>query len=868
MPELRNVIRYFVFMVMATAGVGHAQDLAIHQVQVQPTRVPPGGTIIVLVNYGVPGASTDSPVLLTETRRIISGDGTELAVSKVEKQVTSEQVQSILPVWIPPTSPGGAAKVEVFVVAEGGSESSMEKELTILGSEPTEGLAPQEEVPAVDPKLAQLEQAAEIAFSNYQYVAPKGDNVLEYVEQMLKLDPVNETAMKRKKNLGDHFLELGEKAAKEGRYEDAVQNFKLFLKVFPEDDYGRSVLKKAEVQRLEMAEETAEAERLAALERAKRYAWEQATAKNSIDAYQRFVDAYPQSPHSKDAFTRIIELRKERENQNLELVKREKEALLAARDEDTMEGWTRFLTDFPDSPSASYAQGRIQQLEKESKAFSEARSGNTLESYEAFLARFPKSPQAGEAHVRLAELRRQAEEARIASLETEKNAFLRASQERSVAVCEAFLNDYPESDYAPMIRSLLREAREAEEKASASQAYERAFEAGSIEALRAFVGAHPESDLATEAELKIQEMEKAEAAKRDEEAWLRAKKTDTVKGYEGYLNDFPIGAHTRSANRRIDELKKILSRKRYDAQLQKDWRRVRAAHTVSDYKRFLKKYPKGRYASQARTRVKQLERQAEIEAKNRHFVGAMEGRDLKKLKDWVQKYPKDPRARQARKLILKLEEAVERESHGPMVRVPAGEFKYWVKKEIIYLPEYWIDKYPVTNAQYKRFLEENPNVPPPKYWNGAAIPPGKEKHPVVWVSHSNALAYARWAGKRLPTRREWEKGCRGTDYRIYPWGNEWDKEKANTKVANSRGTTSVNLFEAAGNISPYGAVDCVGNVWEWTSEMRNDKKAWAKGGSWRSTKKDARLDSRRDFSVQTDGGDDRGFRCIWESNRP
>ena len=149
-----------------------------------------------------------------------------------------------------------------------------------------------------------------------------------------------------------------------------------------------------------------------------------------------------------------------------------------------------------------------------------------------------------------------------------------------------------------------------------------------------------------------------------------------------------------------------------------------------------------------------------------------------------------------------------------MVRVPAGKFRYGDDKKEVELPEFWISKAPVTNAEYARFVAET-GQEPPKPWKGKT-PPGKiADHPVTDVSWHHATAYAKWAGGRLPTEEEWEKAARGTDAREYPWG-EWTKGCCNSKEAGTGGTTPVGQYSPHGD-SPYGCVDMAGNIWEWTT---------------------------------------------------
>jgi hypothetical protein len=92
----------------------------------------------------------------------------------------------------------------------------------------------------------------------------------------------------------------------------------------------------------------------------------------------------------------------------------------------------------------------------------------------------------------------------------------------------------------------------------------------------------------------------------------------------------------------------------------------------------------------------------------------------------------------------------------PMVKIPAGKFLYGEDKEEVETPEFFIDLYPVTNAEYKKFVDAT-GCEPPASWRNGTWPAGKENHPVVEVNFDSASAYAAWAGKRLPTNHEWEK---------------------------------------------------------------------------------------------------------------
>ena len=134
----------------------------------------------------------------------------------------------------------------------------------------------------------------------------------------------------------------------------------------------------------------------------------------------------------------------------------------------------------------------------------------------------------------------------------------------------------------------------------------------------------------------------------------------------------------------------------------------------------------------------------------------------------------------------------------PMVFVPAGEFLFGPDLEKVAVVAFYIDRFPVTNAEYKVFVEATRHEHP-AHWRRGTWPEGKADHPVVQVTWESAAAYAVWAGKRLPTEQEWEKAARGVDGRRWPWGNAFDPRRCNTS---SDGTTPVGRYSPAGD-SPW-----------------------------------------------------------------
>jgi len=144
---------------------------------------------------------------------------------------------------------------------------------------------------------------------------------------------------------------------------------------------------------------------------------------------------------------------------------------------------------------------------------------------------------------------------------------------------------------------------------------------------------------------------------------------------------------------------------------------------------------------------------------------------------------------------------------GDMMLVPAGSFLFGEKKEQADLPAFYIDRTEVTNNAYSQFSSATHRELPPKF------PQDKPGYPVVNVTIEDAKAFAAWAGKRLPKALEWEKAARGSDGRLYPWGNTPEKARANV------GTGQLQPAEDfVGGASPSGALQMIGNVWEFVDE--------------------------------------------------
>ncbi|MDQ7822712.1 MAG: SUMF1/EgtB/PvdO family nonheme iron enzyme [Candidatus Eremiobacteraeota bacterium] len=172
-----------------------------------------------------------------------------------------------------------------------------------------------------------------------------------------------------------------------------------------------------------------------------------------------------------------------------------------------------------------------------------------------------------------------------------------------------------------------------------------------------------------------------------------------------------------------------------------------------------------------------------------------------------------------------------------MILIPPGEFLMGSPvgegygeehpQRNIYLDPFYIYKYEVTNGQFARFVNET-GYKAKGDWEKYAVQ-GRESHPVINVTWTDAQAYCQWAGGDLPTEAQWEKAARGIDGRRFPWGDHWDRNKCNNVDTDSseyralrahlylrRGTTPVGAFSEGA--SPYGCMDMAGNVWEWCGD--------------------------------------------------
>ena len=167
-----------------------------------------------------------------------------------------------------------------------------------------------------------------------------------------------------------------------------------------------------------------------------------------------------------------------------------------------------------------------------------------------------------------------------------------------------------------------------------------------------------------------------------------------------------------------------------------------------------------------------------------------------------------------------------------MADIPAGEVLIGEELTLLWVEGFQMARYPVTNAQYQRFIQATGHRQP-QSWEDGTYPEKKGDHPAVEVSCEDAEAYAGWAGCRLPAFEEWERAVRSNDERLFPWGYEIDKPRCNTVELGAGGTTPVGAFPDG--VSPFGCYDMLGMCG--SGQVRGTMKrthtfAWSGGGAW------------------------------------
>ncbi|MDI1337426.1 MAG: formylglycine-generating enzyme family protein [Lacunisphaera sp.] len=244
-----------------------------------------------------------------------------------------------------------------------------------------------------------------------------------------------------------------------------------------------------------------------------------------------------------------------------------------------------------------------------------------------------------------------------------------------------------------------------------------------------------------------------------------------------------------------------------------------------------------------------------------------------------------------------------------MVTIPAGEFEFkvggieiegftWAGLDFQYpwensarrahlhrmtLKSFHIDRHPVTNADFKKFIDASGYRPKDDHhflrdWKNGAPQTGWEKKPVTWVSLEDARAYAAWAGKRLPHDWEWHYAAQGTDGRLYPWGDNWNAAHLPKPNQGRTLLPPADVDAHPGGASPFGVMDLVGNVWQWTDEFTDEhtRAAALRGGSAYQPQTSHwyfpqayQLDQHGKYLLMSPGKDRSGmlgFRCVVDAS--
>ena len=309
-----------------------------------------------------------------------------------------------------------------------------------------------------------------------------------------------------------------------------------------------------------------------------------------------------------------------------------------------------------------------------------------------------------------------------------------------------------------------------------------------------------------------------------------------------------------------------------------DWKKAQQTNTVESYQSFLKSYPSGKYVTKAKSAIENFE-----------WEKANQSKLLGDYLNYLKKYPNGQFVAQAKAEADK-QMVRKGKDNALMVLIPEGEFEMGSdqgddEKPVhkVFVKAFYIDLYEVTNAQYKKFVDEM-NYKPIKHANDSKI--NMPDQPMVNVTWYDALEYCKWAGKRLPTEAEWEKASRGGLVgKLYPWGDTLFHDNAN--YYGVRGKDFWDTSAKVGDFPPnrYGLYDIAGNAQEWCADWYDAKyysvspkdnptgakpgnEVVTRGGSWgdditNSRESGLRVAKRRGLDPY-DANPYTGFRCAMD----
>ncbi len=444
---------------------------------------------------------------------------------------------------------------------------------------------------------------------------------------------------------------LDDAAWEKARNLGSLQSYQEYLTAYPQGSYAALANTALTTRRLAEEEDTA---------------WKRAKDGASKQSYLDYLSAYQQGRFVERARRSIAELeRLEEEQRRLNL---ENAAWQLARNANTLASLQAYLRDYPagrfvtEAGNSLAAIERAAAIKREDADWQQAQQGASVAAYQTYLTAYPQGRYLNEANSWLTEIRQRAEQQRLAALETE--AWATAQRGATLAAYQTYLTAYPNGRFVTEAGSAIVEARQLEERrrlAAEDAVWTQVKQDNTLAIFQAYLKAYPQGRFITEANNGIAALNRLELDKRENATWTRAQQSASVAAYQAYLAEYPQGRFVTDAAKAITALKRVEAAQRLEATEATAWKQAQQNANLAGYQAYLRDYPTGKFAEEARKGLAEFER---IEAENRQRANennawqqAQQGASLQSYQSYLAQYPAGRFVADANKELATIEDA-------------------------------------------------------------------------------------------------------------------------------------------------------------------------------------------------------------------